>query len=59
MENILELKTINELNQFFFIPSYQREYKWTHKEVEDLLNDIYAAVGVITNSHHSFTTRCR
>jgi uncharacterized protein with ParB-like and HNH nuclease domain len=41
MENILELKTINELNQFsFFIPSYQRGYKWTHKEVEDLLNDI-------------------
>lgn len=41
MENILELKTINELNQYsFFIPSYQRGYKWTHKEVEDLLNDI-------------------
>lgn len=41
MENILELKTINELNHFsFFIPSYQRGYKWTHKEVEDLLNDI-------------------
>ena len=41
MENILELKTINELNQFcFFIPSYQRGYKWTNKEVEDLLNDI-------------------
>jgi uncharacterized protein with ParB-like and HNH nuclease domain len=41
MENILELKTINELNNFsFFIPSYQRGYKWTHKEVEDLLNDI-------------------
>jgi hypothetical protein len=41
MENILELKTINELNQFsFFIPSYQRGYKWTHQEVTDLLNDI-------------------
>jgi uncharacterized protein with ParB-like and HNH nuclease domain len=41
MENILELKTINELNQYsFFIPSYQRGYKWTGKEVEDLLNDI-------------------
>lgn len=40
-ENILELKTINELNQFsFFIPSYQRGFKWTHKEVEDILNDI-------------------
>ena len=41
MENILELKTLNELNNFsFFIPSYQRGYKWTYKEVEDLLNDI-------------------
>lgn len=41
MENILELKTINELNQYsFFIPAYQRGYKWTPKEVEDLLNDI-------------------
>ena len=41
MENILELKTINELNQYsFFIPSYQRGYKWSYKEVEDLLNDI-------------------
>lgn len=41
MENILELKTINELNQYsFFIPSYQRGYRWTPKEVEDLLNDI-------------------
>jgi len=41
MGNTLELKTITELNQFcFFIPSYQRGYKWTNKEVEDLLNDI-------------------
>ena len=41
MQNILELKTINELNQYsFFIPSYQRGFKWTPKEVEELLNDI-------------------
>lgn len=41
MQNILELKIINELNQFsFYIPSYQRGYKWTPKEVEELLNDI-------------------
>lgn len=41
MENILKLKTINELNEYsFFIPSYQRGYKWTTKEVKDLLNDI-------------------
>lgn len=41
MENILELKTINELQEFkFYIPSYQRGYRWSIKEVKDLLNDI-------------------
>ncbi len=41
MENILELKIINELNDYnFFIPAYQRGYKWTPKEVIDLLDDI-------------------
>ena len=41
MENILELKTINELNEYFFyIPSYQRGYKWSNKEVIELLNDM-------------------
>jgi uncharacterized protein with ParB-like and HNH nuclease domain len=41
MENKLELKTVSELNQFsFFVPSYQRGYKWTPKEVIELLNDI-------------------
>lgn len=41
MSNNLELKIVNELNQYtFFIPSYQRGYKWTDKEVKDLLNDI-------------------
>ena len=41
MENTLELKTINELQQFsFYIPSYQRGYRWSTNEVKDLLNDI-------------------
>ncbi|WP_367932444.1 DUF262 domain-containing protein [Enterocloster citroniae] len=41
MDNVLTLKTVNELSEFsFFIPSYQRGYRWTTKEVEDLLNDI-------------------
>ena len=41
MENILELKTINELQELnFYIPSYQRGYRWSKKEVEELLNDI-------------------
>ncbi|MBU1342528.1 MAG: DUF262 domain-containing protein [Proteobacteria bacterium] len=41
MENILELITINELQKYkFYIPSYQRGYRWGEKEVKDLLNDI-------------------
>ena len=41
MNNILELKTINELQEMsFLIPSYQRGYRWREKEVTDLLDDI-------------------
>lgn len=35
-------KTIGELlEQKFFIPSYQRGYCWTERQVEDLLNDVW------------------
>jgi len=38
---MLELKAIGEiLNESFYIPSYQRGYKWDKQQVEDLLNDI-------------------
>jgi uncharacterized protein with ParB-like and HNH nuclease domain len=38
MNNTLELKTINELQQYnFYIPSYQRGYRWTPNEVEELI----------------------
>ncbi len=41
MSSILTLKTINELQDVrFYIPSYQRGYRWTPKEVIDLLSDI-------------------
>jgi uncharacterized protein with ParB-like and HNH nuclease domain len=41
-QNIISLKSINEILVFkFFIPSYQRGYRWTGRQVEDLLNDIY------------------
>lgn len=43
MNNTITLKAIGEvdfLNNHFFIPSYQRGYRWTEKEVTDLLNDI-------------------
>lgn len=41
MQKILELKTITELQKYnFFIPSYQRGYRWSEKEVTELLEDI-------------------
>ena len=40
-ENIIELKSVcNLLGLKFFIPSYQRGYRWNDQQVEDLLNDI-------------------
>ncbi|MBK8448728.1 MAG: DUF262 domain-containing protein [Saprospiraceae bacterium] len=33
---------MNFLERSFYIPSYQRGYRWTKQQVEDLLNDIYA-----------------
>ena len=37
----LELKSISELQDLaFFIPDYQRGYRWTRQQIEDLLNDI-------------------
>ena len=40
-ENIIELKSISELLKMkFFIPNYQRGYRWTEQQVKDLLNDI-------------------
>lgn len=39
--NKIELKPIKDLLcKNFFIPSYQRGYKWKEKQVEDLLNDL-------------------
>lgn len=40
MSNI-SIKSINDLLQEnFYIPSYQRGYRWTNKQVKDLLEDI-------------------
>ena len=40
-ENQIELKSVGELlGMKFFIPSYQRGYRWTEQQVKDLLNDI-------------------
>jgi hypothetical protein len=40
-ENKIELKSVRELlGMKFFIPSYQRGYRWTTQQVKDLLNDV-------------------
>lgn len=39
--NNIELKSINELlGKRFFVPSYQRGYRWTNQQVKDLLDDV-------------------
>ena len=39
--NSIKLKTLSELSLYsFYIPAYQRGYRWTPQEVTDLLNDI-------------------
>ena len=41
-DNKIELKSVKELlGMKFFIPSYQRGYRWTELQVKDLLNDIW------------------
>jgi uncharacterized protein with ParB-like and HNH nuclease domain len=40
--NKISLKAVDELLEYsFFIPSYQRGYRWTNEQVQDLLQDIF------------------
>lgn len=42
MANSINLKRINDIRKLaFFIPSYQRGYRWDEKQVTNLLDDIY------------------
>ena len=42
-ENKIEVMAVSQLlNMKFFVPSYQRGYRWTEQEVRDLLEDINA-----------------
>ncbi len=42
MSNTIELWEVNKLiNKKFYIPTYQRGYRWDEQQVEDLLNDLY------------------
>ena len=38
----LETKSVGDIKENFFVPSYQRGYRWRSNEVERLLNDIYS-----------------
>ena len=39
--NNIELKAIKDLiGMSFYIPNYQRGYRWTRQQVRDLLGDI-------------------
>ena len=41
MSDAIELKSIHDLKGMnFYIPKYQRGYRWTEQQVLDLLNDI-------------------
>lgn len=43
MSNTLTLRTVNELlGEHFFVPHYQRGYRWTPQQVTDLLSDLWS-----------------
>lgn len=47
MPNIVKLKEVGKLltgYEHFYIPSYQRGYRWRRKQVEDLLADLYSFI---------------
>lgn len=42
MSNFIELREINRLiKEKFYIPTYQRGYRWDEKQVTELLEDVY------------------
>ena len=53
--NTIELKPVESLlERNFFIPSYQRGYKWTGQQVKDLLNDIYEFASIPNKTAEEF-----
>ena len=50
-DNALMLKPINDLlDKEFYIPAYQRGYRWTKRQVTDLLEDIKEFQQQVENS---------
>jgi uncharacterized protein with ParB-like and HNH nuclease domain len=55
MADNLILKSINQLlEENFYIPYYQRGYRWTDQQVNDLLNDIWAFANKIRTKDREF-----
>ncbi len=38
--NSLNLQLVRKISDDFYVPSYQRGYRWGQLEVESLLNDV-------------------
>lgn len=54
-ENKIGLKAISELlGMNFFIPSYQRGYRWDKQQVDELLDDIYSFATKKSKSEKEF-----
>lgn len=61
-ENILEPLSVGKLLQQengqpvykFFIPSYQRGYRWDNEQVEDLLNDLFEFITTSKNRDEKY-----
>lgn len=54
MSCLTEIKIEELLGYKFFIPSYQRGYRWTEQQVEDLLNDIWEFSIQMEQNHGSY-----
>ena len=51
----ITLKSIQDiLGMNFFVPNYQRGYRWTTQQVEDLLNDIQEFIDRTTGEHEIY-----
>ncbi len=56
MAQELVLKTVYDLlDEDFYIPYYQRGYRWTEKQVVDLLEDIWSFTIKSEKKKRSFT----
>jgi hypothetical protein len=51
---LLELKLIGDIIGQFFVPRYQRGYRWGTLEVERLLDDIWDSNGVQESRRRGF-----